>query len=79
MSDVDRAPKFSSDPSFKTVLEGAKRTGATPGEGIKPKISDKVFDGLRDEDRERTEYWDDGNQLIIKRSKHPSSFKKKKR
>lgn len=27
----------------------------------KPKFNDKMFDGLRDEDREQTEYLDEGN------------------
>lgn len=78
MSELERGPVFSGEPNLQGSLESGSTYGNSTTAENKPKITDKIFDGLRDEDRERTEYLDEGllyftqmisTQRMIKRMK----------
>lgn len=63
-SEMDRLGRPDLQEEEKTVQKKEKANVGDKMAASETKFSDKMFDGLRDEDREQTEYLDEGSLEI---------------
>jgi hypothetical protein len=66
MAEIDRLPKTQIDNKAAHSGIDEKKLGSSSNPILKPRISDKIFDGLREEDREKTEFLDEGKMVLTK-------------